>query len=225
MSVDNKEQETPQPTERSRKPEPPYCWQSKTARRIICEHFDGDSFGASCLGVYAALTEIASDEEIESFTTLQSHIAKKACLGLTTARKALKALRELGVIAYETPKLRGPIRFTLLATRRTLDATRRTFVKSQNRRSLTTVEESKKESENNLTQPLDHDPEIASNGKNSFDRFWEAYPRKVGKLKAHKAWKKHKPPIDRCLLAIEEQSNRTSGVGTPANLFHTLPHG
>ena len=72
---------------RSRTPEPPYCWQSKVARRFICEHFDGDSFGASCLGVYAALTEIASDEESETFTTQQSHIAKKACLGVRTRQK------------------------------------------------------------------------------------------------------------------------------------------
>ena len=131
---------------RSRTPEPPYCWQSKAARRIICEHFDGDSFGASCLGVYAALTEIASDEESETFTTQQSHIAKKACLGVSPVKKALKELRELAVIAYQTPKLRGPITFTLVAIGPTLVTTRRTLAKSRNRRPLATVEEHKEKS-------------------------------------------------------------------------------
>ena len=31
------------PQQRSRTPEPPYCWQSKAARRIIYEYFDGDT--------------------------------------------------------------------------------------------------------------------------------------------------------------------------------------
>ena len=123
---------------------PPYCWQSKAARRIICEYFDGDTFGASCLGVYAALTEIASDEEAETFTTQQSYISQKSCLGLSTVKKALKELRSLGLVAYETPRLRGPITFTLVATRRTLAATRPTLAKVRNYRPLATVEEHKK---------------------------------------------------------------------------------
>jgi hypothetical protein len=133
------------PEQRSRTPEPPYCWQSKAARRIIYEYFDGDVFGASCLGVYTALTEIASDKEAEIFTTPQSYIAQKSCLGITTIRKALKELRSLGLLAYQTPRLRGPITFTLLTTRRTLVATRRTLLKVQNRRPLSTVEEHNEE--------------------------------------------------------------------------------
>jgi hypothetical protein len=92
--------------QRSRTPEAPYCWQAKVARRSIYEHFDGDTFGASCLGVYDALTEIASDKEAETFTTPQSHIAQKSCLGFSTVKKAIKELRSLSLIAYETPKLR-----------------------------------------------------------------------------------------------------------------------
>lgn len=41
----------------------------------------------------------------------------------------------------------------------------------------------------------------------AFDTFWQAYPRKVGKAAALKAWKKHKPDIDKCLAALEWQKN------------------
>ena len=38
-----------------------------------------------------------------------------------------------------------------------------------------------------------------------FDIFWNSYPRKVGKGKAHEAWKKHKPEIDNVLKTLEWQ--------------------
>ena len=42
----------------------------------------------------------------------------------------------------------------------------------------------------------------------SFDSFWKAYPRKVGKVKAHQAWKraKGKPPISDLIAEVELQS-------------------
>ena len=45
----------------------------------------------------------------------------------------------------------------------------------------------------------------ASASPSSFDVFWEAYPRKTGKMAAEKAWKKHNPDIDKCLTALEWQ--------------------
>lgn len=42
-----------------------------------------------------------------------------------------------------------------------------------------------------------------ANGRTSdFDAFWEAYPRKVGKLAALTAWKRLKPPLAECVAAI-----------------------
>lgn len=38
-----------------------------------------------------------------------------------------------------------------------------------------------------------------------FAIFWEAYPKKVGKLDAEKAWKTKKPPLETCLQAIQSQ--------------------
>ena len=40
-----------------------------------------------------------------------------------------------------------------------------------------------------------------------FDRFWIAYPRKVGKADAKKAWIKAKPDIDRVIYALTWQVN------------------
>jgi len=42
-----------------------------------------------------------------------------------------------------------------------------------------------------------------------FDRFWQAYPRKIGKKEAAKAWsksQKERPAIDKVIEAIEAQS-------------------
>ena len=38
-----------------------------------------------------------------------------------------------------------------------------------------------------------------------FERFWQAYPRKVGKQAALKAWDKTKPNIEEVLIALEWQ--------------------
>lgn len=41
--------------------------------------------------------------------------------------------------------------------------------------------------------------------KTSFDLFWEAYPRKVGKQAAAKAFAKVKVPVDKLIAAVEAQ--------------------
>lgn len=40
-----------------------------------------------------------------------------------------------------------------------------------------------------------------------FSVFWLAYPKKTGKVNAVKAWKKLKPPLDKCLLTLKWQVN------------------
>ena len=53
-----------------------------------------------------------------------------------------------------------------------------------------------------------------------FARFWAAYPRKVGKGAARKAWAKMRPPIDLVLRTVRafsdtEQWRRENGRFTP----------
>lgn len=58
------------------------------------------------------------------------------------------------------------------------------------------------------------DPRVARSRKKrdsgeyppDFDRFWQAYPRKTAKGAALKAWRKHKPPVDRVLEALRWQT-------------------
>src|SRR5262245_45614493 len=71
---------------RSRSPEPPFCWQSKIVRRRIRDAFDSSSNVLSALGVYDALTEIASDFNSERFQVSRAHIAAVSGASVTTVK-------------------------------------------------------------------------------------------------------------------------------------------
>lgn len=43
---------------------------------------------------------------------------------------------------------------------------------------------------------------------NEFEQFWKAYPRKVGKLAAQKAWLKMTPDLSEVLNALEWQTKQ-----------------
>lgn len=67
----------------------------------------------------------------------------------------------------------------------------------QNEREKEREKEKEKEKENEI--------ENESKKAENFDRFWEAYPRKVGKVKALAAFQKVTAPVDILLSAIAEQ--------------------
>lgn len=94
--------------------ESPFCWQSKAALRKIRESFDGENAVASAIGTYAALTEIASDEQSETFETTHLYISSKSGWSASTVKKRVQELREIGIIDIYTPKLRGPCTYWLL---------------------------------------------------------------------------------------------------------------
>ena len=54
-----------------------FCWQHKAALRLIRDSFDAAKTVSSAIGVYVALTEIASDEQAEVFVTTHAWIALK----------------------------------------------------------------------------------------------------------------------------------------------------
>ena len=198
---------------RGRTPEPPYSWTSKTATRIIREKLDGDSLQPLALSVYYALAENASDKGAESFSTLQSHLGKLAGdISTRTVQRCLPILREIGVIDYETPKLRGPITFSILSvtsdSRNDTTEGRNDTPDSRNVTTETilplrrTIEVTKKElDEGTRKQPRERVED------RDFISFWEAYPRKVAKPSALTAWKKAKlPSLDEILSAIKSQA-------------------
>lgn len=96
-------------------PEPPFCWQNKAVLRKILESFDGENAVASAIGTYVALTEIASDEQAETFKTTHLYISSKSGWSASTVKKRVQELKEIGIIDIYTPKLRGPCTYWLLS--------------------------------------------------------------------------------------------------------------
>lgn len=64
-----------------------------------------------------------------------------------------------------------------------------------------------KQNEREKEREKENENEIENESKKAanFDRFWEAYPRKVGKVKALAAFQKVTVPVDLLLSAIEAQ--------------------
>jgi hypothetical protein len=62
-------------------------------------------------------------------------------------------------------------------------------------------DESEKEKEKEKENEIEYECKKAAD----FDRFWQNYPRKVGKVKAEAAFQKVTVPVEALLAAIEEQ--------------------
>jgi hypothetical protein len=92
----------------------PFCYQHKAALRLIRESFDAEKAVASAIGVYVALTEIASDDEWEEFTTTHGHIAQKSGLSPRSVASRLSGLAQIGLVKISTPALKCPSTYTLL---------------------------------------------------------------------------------------------------------------
>lgn len=69
------------------------------------------------------------------------------------------------------------------------------------------------------SEPTKH--KEASASPVGFAEFWSAYPKKVAKGDAEKAWKKHKPDLAKCLAAIEA-AKRSSDWQKDGGQF--IPH-
>lgn len=57
-----------------------------------------------------------------------------------------------------------------------------------------------------VNESRNRESETESKSVDSFSRFWDAYPRKVGKGAARLSWENKSPPIDAVLSAIAEQA-------------------
>lgn len=92
----------------------PFCWQSKAALRKIREAFDSEKAVNSAIGVYVALTEIASDMQTPVFQTTHAYIGQKSGLSSRTVESRLPGLVEIGLVKITTPSLRAPSTYQLL---------------------------------------------------------------------------------------------------------------
>jgi hypothetical protein len=101
--------------ERSRKPEAPFCWQSKNARKRIRDHMNADSKAPAVLSLYDALTEIASNEGKESFKAGQPFIGTFAGMSGKNVARLEHILEECGVVIIDRQKKRGHHTYTLIS--------------------------------------------------------------------------------------------------------------
>lgn len=76
----------------------PYCWQEKDVRRKIRGVFDADGQKASALGIYDALTEIASNERSDTFTKSHDYIASFAGLTGKTSKRIMPFFEKMGIV-------------------------------------------------------------------------------------------------------------------------------
>src|SRR5258708_6314795 len=93
-----------------------WCWQQKDALRQIRDAFDGTNTVSSGLGVYVALTEIASDSQSDVFKTTHRHIAGLSGLSTRTIQSRLADLEKIGLITVETSEFHAPGTYRLLAS-------------------------------------------------------------------------------------------------------------
>lgn len=99
----------------------PWAWQEKNMLRLIRDRFAEVNGAAAALVVYLALTELASDEQAETFIATKAKIASRAGLSYRKTADTLKALEAIGVVYIEAQKaakahnaqIKAPNRYTL----------------------------------------------------------------------------------------------------------------
>ena len=85
---------------------------------MITETFSESDQAASARSLYVAMTQLASDNESDTFTATKALIAHKVGLSVSTVQRLLKGLAQLGVIHVEPGRINGLLKtantYTLL---------------------------------------------------------------------------------------------------------------
>jgi len=102
----------------------PFAWQHKTILKMINDAFSDADRCVSARSVYLALTELASDHGVETFTETKALIAHKAMVSVKTVERILKGFEELGIVKVErafassnSGTIQAPNTYTLVALR------------------------------------------------------------------------------------------------------------
>jgi len=166
---------------------------------------------------------MADSESRESWPGHRT-VANLCGLSDPTVRRAIRALRSVGLLATEARydedgRQRSNV-YVLRSPESTGGVTSdqgEGVTSDQGRGSpVTTLEQDSLEQD---PDEQDRNPPIVpppggrvAKVDDGFDAFWAAYPNKVGKKAAQKAWKKHRPPLDACLRALEWQSKTVKWI-------------
>jgi hypothetical protein len=89
----------------------PFSWQDKRILRLIRERTEDHT---STLAAYMALTEAASNNASDEFTSSQAALAAMSGLSVRTLGKRLRDLQGIGVVSIHSPALDVPATFKLL---------------------------------------------------------------------------------------------------------------
>ena len=181
---------------------------------IYNECFHDDSLSARSKGVFAYLMTLPDDWKIYK-SELHTHFRE----GRDAISNALKELEDAGYVTKKpvqdgSGKLGGwdytVYESTELLRTRTESLKNRNTVNPSDGKPVTTKYLSLQSTNNTNTVEANASPERASKAKKTrytegFEQFWTAYPRKVGKGGAFKAFLKADQPIAGLLVAVEKQ--------------------
>lgn len=157
-----------------------FCWQDKEALRAIREGVE--DYG-SALAVYLAMTVVASDCGGEEFRATHQWLASLSGFSEKTVRLRLADLVRLKLVVVETPRLRAPCQYRLLAFGNGYQTSGSDFQAFGNGEAppLPTSEEQK----NRRTKPPL--PPKGVESVSQAEAIYAEYPRKVGKPAALRA--------------------------------------
>ena len=189
----------------------PFAYQVKATIRILREHFDDSpKMLTSALAIYLVLTELASNaaknKPTEIFTVTHGVIALYAGLSRRTVIELLTVFESIGIISVERRsdgKLKLSNHYTLLAT--PIIGSNVKVEKEQDAHIRITKNNRKKnkKNENNKENKEEINKRSTEEYSDEFLQLWEAYPRKVGKQAAYKAFLKVNPDAKHLKKMIE----------------------
>jgi DNA-binding Lrp family transcriptional regulator len=81
-----------------------FCWQEKDALKTLNTHFDNSDFPTKlpyARSLYLALTEIASDNQQETFPASLGYIATRAGFSVSEVKRLLPELEKIGIISVK----------------------------------------------------------------------------------------------------------------------------
>jgi len=174
----------------------PWCWQSKEITRAIREAAgDAHTMKRDALAVYRALSELASDQQRETFPATHAMIFDQSGVSVTQIKRALSFLKGNHFVSWETPALRGPCSYTLLAYHvntivqggLSLGPGGLALGQGQFEGKTATSEESEKNPKKNPDTTNPSSAKRTDVKMSSAESIYSEYPRKVGKSAALKA--------------------------------------
>ena len=195
-------------------PAPGLKWRNKMSVRIMATVFERSQSTYGDRLVLLAIADCSNDEDRTSWPSLAT-IARKARLSERQARRAISNLVELGELSvgYQAGPKRCNLFTVLVCEEGDMDVRgdKLSGGTSVTKRGTSVTVKGDMDGPRTIIEPsLNHHTPIPPKGVDpsdeQFEQFWQAYPRKIGKVKAQQAWQRLRPPIDKVLETVKQWS-------------------